>query len=191
MTRPISLLSASALAALTACGEVADTVQGLDGLSNPCGPDVAAEDCPGGRPATESLGSGVLEGINGSRGEHVLQVATLGCDIRLDSVGSIVESDLCPDCSLTLQMSHVNLDDGCGVGPFSYTSMIGLVSDDNGAYSVYLTLDGVEWYASGEATVEEGVLTYDARAVYDSSYGGYYDAYPAYGFSGTHNLTRD
>ena len=145
----------------------------------------------GGRPANLDAGSGPLEGVTGSRGEHVLEVSTLGCAIRLNSIGTIVDSDLCPDCSLTLQMSHVNLDDACGVGALSYTSVIGLIPDSDGAYSLYLSLDGTEWYAVGDATVDNGVLAYEAHALYDATYGAYYDAHPAYGFYGTHNLTRD
>ncbi|HCH66360.1 MAG TPA: hypothetical protein DFR83_26385 [Deltaproteobacteria bacterium] len=187
---PIWLL-ASVAVWLPGCGEVEETMQGLETLYNPCGPEASVEDCPGGNPADPDAGNGPLDGITGSRGEHVLEVSSLDCGIRLDSVGSVIDADLCPDCSLTLQMSHVNLDDGCGVGTFTYTSVIGLISDNAGAYSLYLSLDGSEWYAVGEATVQNGVLTYDAQALYDTTYGGYYGAYPAYGFHGTHNLTRD
>jgi hypothetical protein len=188
VTRPLQWLPALFVWS-TGCDNIDETVQGLGTLYNPCGPDYAPEDCPGGQPAGGS-GEHPLADITGSRGEHILEVTTLACTIRLDSVGSSVQADLCPDCSLTLQMDHVNLDDGCGVGSFSYTSVIGLVPDD-GAYVVYLSLDGADWYAAGDGFVENNVLTYDLRAVYDTSYGGYYDAYPAYGFYGVHDLTRD
>ena len=141
----------------------------VDDLYNPCGPSVAPEDCAGGRPGAPADGRVPLDGITGSRGEHTLEVLSLSCTIRLDSVGTAIRSDLCPDCDLALQMSHMSLDDGCGVGAFSYTSVIGLLRETAGVYTLYVTLDGTSWYASGEGLVSDGILTYDARTVYDLS----------------------
>jgi len=188
MTHTARLLSAFTFALFAGCDDVEPSVDGLSGeLYNPCGPDVDREDCPGGKPAGEQ-GSGTLAHVTGSRGTHTLEVYTLGCSIELDSVGTPSDLGMCPDCSLTLEMSHASLDDGCGVGPVNYGSVVGLMPRGGGDYAVYLSLDGVDWYAIGDGTVEGQVLSYAAVSVYDVAYSGYYGGTPAYGFTGDHTF---
>jgi hypothetical protein len=97
MARTTSLLSVAAFTVLSACDDIEATTDGLGALYNPCGPDVAPEDCPGGRPATDH-GSGYLQNVNGARGEHILDVHSMNCSIRMDTVGTRIDSALCPDC---------------------------------------------------------------------------------------------
>lgn len=193
MHRLVQLAPLALAGFTTGCDDVEASASGLSAeLYNPCGADVAREDCPGGKLAEGSAeAAGAFEGVNGSRGTHTLDVNSLGCSIELDSVGTPTTANLCPDCSLVLEMSHMSYDDGCNVGGLTYASLVGLVPRGGGDYQVYLSLDGSEWYAFGDGTVEDQVLSYSATSIYDEAYGGYYGATPAYAFTGDHRLTRN
>ena len=180
------------LGTLVGCDGVEEQKQGLDGaLYNPCGADVAPADCPGGKPSPEgeAHGTGLFANVVGSEGTHWLGVNSLGCTIEMDSEGTAAESDLCPDCTLVLEMNHVTAIDGCGVGPVTYTATIGLVPDlgQVGDYTVFISLYEGDWYAVGGAEVDDWTLLYDAAAVYDYAY-SYYGGVPNYSFGGEHDL---
>ena len=188
--RPLALLL---LTVVTGCDDVEPSIDGLSQATyNPCGPDVDPQDCPGGLPGGEApLGEGIFLGVTGTRGTHELGVQPLGCSLRMDSVGTAVESDLCPDCALVLEMSHVGVDDACGVGTVAYLSTVGVVATETGELAVYISIDDSDWYALGAGVVDaDGVLRYDAASLYDYAYGGYAAA-PAYAFAGEHTLLRD
>ena len=120
---------------------------------------------------------------------HWLDVHSLGCTIEMDSTGTSVPTAPCPDCSLLLEMQHETAIDGCGVGPVTYSSLLGLVPVDTGAgdYTVLLSLYEGDWYAVGGAVVENWSLEYDARTIYDAAY-DYYGSEPSYTFIGEHAL---
>jgi hypothetical protein len=180
------------LAILGGCETVEETGQGLDAQYNPCGSEVAPSDCPGGKPAPEgsALGQGLFSTVVGSEGTHWLEVTSLGCTIEMDSEGTPVETEICPDCSLVLQMRHVTAIDGCGVGGVTYEALIGLVPspESAGAYTVFVSIYEGQWYAMGNAEVDDWTLRYEAGAVYDYAY-DYYGGLPSYSFVGEHELT--
>jgi len=178
---------------MAGCDQLEQNAQGLNGpLYNPCGHDVAPSECPGGKSldSGESYGSGLFANVTGSKGVHWLEVSSLACTIELDSEGTAVSNDPCPDCALVLEMQHETIVDDCGVGPVVYSSLVGLAPADSGAgdYTVFISLYEGEWYAVGGAVVEDWTLQYDVPGMYDETY-GYYSGAPNYSFMGEHTLT--
>jgi hypothetical protein len=193
MRHPLQLTLLTAIGLSTGCDEVEMSMDGLSSARyNPCGLEVDPQDCHGGKPAEDRQGGdGIFQAVRGSRGTHTLDVMTRDCSIELDTLGTTTTTDLCPDCTLVLEMSHVSIDDGCNLGPLTYESLVGLLPRGNGDYAVYLSTDGADWYGFGDATVEGQTLSYSAMSIYDVAYGGYYGSTPAYGFTGDHILTLD
>lgn len=191
LARPAGWAVGLALGLLTGCDEVEATAQGLDGgLYNPCGAGKSVDDCPGGKPAAEgdAYGSGLFTTVIGSQGTHWLEVNSLGCTLEMDSEGIAAESDLCPDCSLVLELTHTTAVDGCGVGDLSYETLIGLVpGEETGDYTVFVSIYDGDWYAVGGAEMDGWTLRYSAAAVYDYAY-DYYGGIPNYSFVGEHDL---
>ena len=183
----------SLLGTLGGCETVEESSQGLSAsLYNPCGASVAPADCPGGRPLAESntTGQGLFSTVTGSQGTHWLDVSSMGCTMEMASEGTTIDTDLCPDCSIVLQMRHATSVDGCGAGHVTYETLIGLVPDldSTGSYDVFLSLYDGEWYAMGSAEVDDWTLRYEASAVFDTAY-DYYGGIPNYSFTGEHELT--
>lgn len=188
-------LRLSLLLLATACGtdSVDKQSAGITALYNPCGPDVAPEDCVSDsglaeeaiRP-TGQAASAELAAVQRSTGTHHLYLPAPACELELRSTGEATTSRNCPDCTLVLELNHRADSDPCGVGLLSYDTVIGL-EPTGSDYIVWLGIYSDDWYASGTATVVGNTLTYSVGwDPYSTSYYG--TTGTRYTFEGEHTL---